>query len=207
MSQEDMAFNGEVHSTTDASSGRSSHHAQVKQSSKFPVSLRLLTPHTHLGQTSHISTLQQPPLLCPACQRQCRRRQELKRHLLSFHLPLWIRCPHSRCLWRGHRLEGLKMHLAQQKCGPIPKRKQYEIYNKDLIVDWILDGESSVEVAARYALGFVEERAWELLMTEEWEDLWGHRGISTTCRGNQGRQCRLPWFRKPRGVRGSLIPR
>jgi hypothetical protein len=64
--------------------------------------------------------------------------------------------------------------LAQQKCGPIPKRKQYEIYDKDLIVDWILDGISSVEVAARYALGFVEERALELLMTEEWEDLWGH---------------------------------
>ncbi|KAI0251269.1 hypothetical protein BJV78DRAFT_1212122 [Lactifluus subvellereus] len=151
MLQEDMSFDEKVHSTAEASSSPSSHHVQ----------------------TSPISTLQQPPLLCPVCKRSCRRRQELKRHLLSFHLPLWIYCPHSRCLWRGHRSEDLKTHLAQQKCGPIPKRKQYEIYDKDLVVGWILDG-TSVEVAARFALGFVEERARELLMTEEWEDLWGH---------------------------------
>jgi hypothetical protein len=66
--------------------------------------------------------------------------------------------------------------LAHHNCGPEPKgsRRQYQIYDIDLVVGWILNDASSVEVAARYALGFVEERARELLMTEVWENLWGY---------------------------------
>jgi hypothetical protein len=65
--------------------------------------------------------------------------------------------------------------LDHQKCGPKPKRGQYEIYVKDLVLDWILEG-TSVERAARYALDFVAERALVLERGEEWRDLWGSRG-------------------------------
>jgi hypothetical protein len=114
------------------------------------------------------------PFVCPVCQRRCGRRQELKRHLFSFHLPFWIFCPYFRCPWRGHRVEDLRTHLDHQQCGPEPNRRQYEIYDSDLVAGWILDGDASVEIAADYALDFVRQRAWELQMTEEWENLWGH---------------------------------
>jgi hypothetical protein len=64
--------------------------------------------------------------------------------------------------------------LHDQKCGPKPERRQYEIYVTGLVLDWILEG-VSVERAARYALDFVAERALELEKVEEWGDLWGTR--------------------------------
>lgn len=43
-----------------------------------------------------------------------------------------------------------------------------------MIIDWIKDG-TSVEIAAEYALDFVSEKACELDLVEEWEDLWGRQ--------------------------------
>jgi hypothetical protein len=111
---------------------------------------------------------------CPKCKIPCRRRQELGRHLLSFHLPLSICCPYSPCSWRGDRTEDLRRHLKKQGCGPLnPKREQYEIYERSAILDWVLNRGEDVERVARYALGVVEERARELKKVEEWSDLWG----------------------------------
>jgi hypothetical protein len=166
-SQEDMPFIWDIQTSAEASSSHNSHQMQVGQFSFMNAFL------TIVPQAFCISNSQQP-LLCPECQRPCGRRQELKRHLLSFHLPFWIFCPYSRCPWRGHRVEGLKTHLCHQKCGPEPNRKQYEIYDSDLVVGWILDNGTSVKVAADCALAFVQGKAWELQMMEEWVNLWGN---------------------------------
>jgi hypothetical protein len=101
--------------------------------------------------------------------------EELRRHILSFHLPCWIYCPYMTCAWRGHREEDFQRHLNNQQCGPEPEREWYEIYVTDLVLDWILEG-VPVERAANYALDFVAERALELGKVEEWRDLWGDRG-------------------------------
>ncbi|KAH9977920.1 hypothetical protein BGW80DRAFT_1249572 [Lactifluus volemus] len=176
-SQEDMPFIWDIQTSAEASSSHNSHQMQA-----FCISNS------------------QQPLLCPECQRPCGRRQELKRHLLSFHLPFWIFCPYSRCPWRGHRVEGLKTHLCHQKCGPEPNRKQYEIYDSDLVVGWILDNGTSVKVAADCALAFVQGKAWELQMMEDFD----HRHLSSTRKGSMVMRCSKTktWSRS---VEGTLI--
>lgn len=119
-------------------------------------------------------TANQSPMLCPECKEQVGyRQQELRRHLLSNHLPCWICCPYPSCSWRGTRKEELKKHLIKDKCGPMPEREQYQIYNTNLILGWILEDDTPVQVAASYALDFVGERARELGKVESWRNLWG----------------------------------
>ncbi|KAI0290491.1 hypothetical protein BC826DRAFT_970425 [Russula brevipes] len=134
--------------------------------------------HDARQQTSSIggATANQPPLLCPGCKEQVGYRpQELNRHILSMHLPCWIFCPYPSCTWRGTRPQELERHLETEKCGPKPEREQYQIYDTKLILGWILEDGTPVEVAARYALDFVGERAIELGKEEAWSDLWGNR--------------------------------
>jgi hypothetical protein len=52
-------------------------------------------------------------------------------------------------------------------------REQYQIYNTNLILGWILEDDTPVQVAASYALDFVRERARELGKVETWSNLWG----------------------------------
>lgn len=133
-------------------------------------------PFAHSTQPFPASS--KPPVFCPRCDQPCVRLQELKRHLLSNHLPHWIHCPHPHCTWRGHRRENLRLHLKAhldwQNCGPKLSPEQYTIYDVDLVLGWILDDNQNVEKAARYALDFVAEKAWELGMVEGWANLWGH---------------------------------
>jgi hypothetical protein len=102
--------------------------------------------------------------------------QELKRHLLSIHLPDCLYCPHPRCKWRGHRKDDLKLHLTTHpnrlKCASKLSPEQYSIYDVDLILSWILDDNEPVEKVARFALNFVFERGLELKRVEEWANLW-----------------------------------
>ncbi|KAI0250314.1 hypothetical protein BJV78DRAFT_589997 [Lactifluus subvellereus] len=114
-----------------------------------------------------------PPVLCPECDRQCGRLQELKRHILSFHLPCWIYCPYGPCAWRGHREEDFKAHWDEHECGPKPPQEQHMIYDKNLVLDLILVRRQPVEAVVRYVLDFVFEKALELGTAEEWADPWG----------------------------------
>ena len=124
-------------------------------------------------------TTKRSPVLCPECKELVGyRQQELKRHLLSIHLPCWICCPYPSCTWRGSRKEELQKHWIKDKCGPRPEqprpeREQCQIYNTDLILGWILEDDTPVQVAASYALEFVEGRARELGKVESWSNLWG----------------------------------
>jgi Zinc finger, C2H2 type len=114
-------------------------------------------------------------MTCPECQAPFRRKQELRRHIASIHLPDSIYCPYPSCSWRGRRREAFLKHLEDQKCGPKPEQGVYEIYVTDLVLDWILEG-TPVETAAVYAVDFVAERAYELGKEEEWQNLWGNGG-------------------------------
>jgi hypothetical protein len=55
----------------------------------------------------------------------------------------------------------------------MPEREQYQIYNTNLILGWILEDDTPAHVAASYALDFVRERARELGKVESWSNLWG----------------------------------
>ncbi|KAI0270782.1 hypothetical protein BGY98DRAFT_1009841 [Russula aff. rugulosa BPL654] len=124
-------------------------------------------------------TANRSPMLCPGCKEHVGYRQrELRRHLLLVHLPCWICCPYPSCTWRGTRKEELRKHWIKDKCGPRPEQprpeqEQYRIYDTDLILGWILEDDTPVQVAASYALGFVGERARELGKVESWSNLWG----------------------------------
>ncbi|KAH9961446.1 hypothetical protein BGW80DRAFT_1358540 [Lactifluus volemus] len=112
---------------------------------------------------------------CPKCEKPCGRRQELGRHLLTFHLPCSVHCPYASCPWRGDRKDDLKKHLKNQGCGPLnPKREQYEIYEKNAILYWILDRGEPVETVEKYVVGVVEERALEVGKVKEWNEPWGY---------------------------------
>jgi hypothetical protein len=55
------------------------------------------------------------------------------------------------------------------------------IYNIDLVLDYIRSG-APVRTVEEYARDFVAERARELGMVEEWEDLCGRRARMGWCR-------------------------
>lgn len=63
--------------------------------------------------------------------------------------------------------------MIKNKCGPIPEWEEYQIYDTSLILGWILEDGTPVQVAASYALDFVRERAMELGKVESWSNLWG----------------------------------
>ena len=146
-----------------------------------------------LRQTLPVSAPKPSSVFCPTCGKPCRRRQELGRHLLSFHLPLSICCPYPPCSWRGDRTEDLQRHLRKQGCGPLnPKREQCEIYERSTILDCILIRGKPVEQVARYALGIVEERARGLGKIKEWSDLWGRQGKILAARRRREEQGSSP---------------
>jgi hypothetical protein len=140
-----------------------------------PSLFTLHASYLNLGQTSPNPTSKPPPVSCPECERKLVRKQELGRHILSTHLPCWIRCPYSRCSWQGSRREEFEKHLKREGCGPKPEREQYEIYDTQLILGLILKDAIPVDVAARYARGLKEERGIELDMTGEWDEPWGRQ--------------------------------
>jgi hypothetical protein len=139
----------------------------------FPTSASTSTPKPTLS-------------VCLVCGKECGRKQEMKRHLLSLHLPNWICCPHSRCPWRGHRIEDLRSHLkTHQKRRVKLSRGQYIIYDKNLVLDLILEDKEPFETVIGYALDFVYERALERNMVREWEDLLGRVADNAGRRSNQ----------------------
>lgn len=161
--------------STTATAVTNMHEAQVRlflSNMGFYPGLSVLT----FTQTPPISAANQRPVFCPECREQVgHRQQNLKRHILSMHLPCWIYCPHPSCTWRGTRKEELNKHVDKEQCGPKPERDQYQIYDTRLILGWILEDDVPLNVAVGYALDFVGERARELGKVEAWRDLWGRQ--------------------------------
>jgi hypothetical protein len=60
--------------------------------------------------------------------------------------------------------------------------EQSPIYDTKLVLGYIFDGSTAIEVAERFALRFVAERAVELGKVEEWNDLCGRRARTGHCR-------------------------
>ncbi|KAI0246465.1 hypothetical protein BJV78DRAFT_1254569, partial [Lactifluus subvellereus] len=112
---------------------------------------------------------------CPKCEKPYRRRQDLRRHIMTIHLPCSIYCPYSRCSWRGNRTDEFRKHLSVRKCSS-KQDKPCRIYDSKMIADWILKDQVPVGVGASYVLVFVGEKARQLRKVEDWEDLWGGKG-------------------------------
>jgi len=56
--------------------------------------------------------------------------------------------------------------------GADPNFGPRHVYETKTILGWIKGG-TPIEIAAAYALGFVSEKAHELGLVDEWENLWG----------------------------------
>ncbi|KAI0250308.1 hypothetical protein BJV78DRAFT_589484 [Lactifluus subvellereus] len=140
-------------------------------------------PSSQEAQTSPTPAAEQPPVLCLKCGKSYLRQQEVERHLMSCHLPDWIGCPYPHCFWRHDRTEEFKKHLLKTHSCNLSdlEKKQYEIYDRDYILQFILDQRQSVDKVAGYALNFVGERARELGKGEWLNDLWGRPGKGARC--------------------------
>jgi len=129
-----------------------------------------LTQNSVVSESSE-STRKPSHLHCPVCGKTFGRLQEAHRHISSVHLPCWLYCPHSPCLWRGHRKEEFKTHLRVHP-GSDPGVSPCPIYDLKLVLNLIKEG-IPFEAAAGHALELVLEKARELGFTEEWSNLWG----------------------------------
>jgi hypothetical protein len=98
--------------------------------------------------------------------------------MVSHHLPYSIFCP--SCYWRGGREEEFTTHSKRYHPGEVLKPSL--IYNTNLVLGYIFDGSTAIDVAERFALRFVAERAVELGKVEEWNDLCGRRAKTGHCR-------------------------
>jgi len=70
-------------------------------------------------------------------------------------------------------VDDLGKHLNKQKCGEKPEKVRYQIYDVELVLDIIKEDPTSISTAARYAVGFVTEKALELGKEEWLKDPWG----------------------------------
>jgi hypothetical protein len=63
-----------------------------------------------------------------------------------------------------------KNHIKEsEKCGAT--EDQFEIYNTDLALHWLINESIPLETVETYTLGFVEERARELGKVDKWGPL------------------------------------
>jgi len=117
-----------------------------------------------------------PPLRCPKCRKDFKRKQELERHIRSY-LPHFLFCPFPRCPWRGNRQVNLTTHWQEKHeyCGLDPMQQKSQIYCPNELVTSVLRGDLTVEKAASIALSVVANKAGELDKRDVWEDNWGRR--------------------------------
>jgi hypothetical protein len=111
------------------------------------------------------------------------RLQDVKRHVLSHHLPYAFFCPIPSCRWRSGREDDYKAHLEKHHPDH-DERQPGQIYDKVLFLQYIFEDHVPVARAEKYALDFVAERARELGKEVEWDDLCGRRRKTSRCRCN-----------------------
>ena len=137
-----------------------------------PILLEVLCSPNLLG-VQHSGLLQ-----CGSrgCDVECRRKQELERHRLT-HLPCWIHCPSLDCPWRGDRSDAFRRHwvVNHNDEGPVPVRKEFEIYNPTHLLQSVKEDVLTLDEAAEYACAMVEEKALKIGKEDIWRDLWGRR--------------------------------
>ena len=132
--------------------------------------------------TLHLSllNLKQRTLVCAACRTSFGRRQELKRHIQSLHLPCWLFCSSPGCQWRGDRMDQFQRHNNNTHNGQNPPAEEQEcwIYNMKMILSLIKDsaGSDAIMTAQCLAVELVKERALEIGKQEWLEDPWGRSG-------------------------------
>ncbi|KAI0249372.1 hypothetical protein BJV78DRAFT_1155849 [Lactifluus subvellereus] len=117
------------------------------------------------------------PCIYTGCEKTYGRPQDLKRHIVNHHLPYSIFC--ASCYWRCGREEELTAHSKNYHPGQVLGLSL--IYDTRLVLGYIFDGSTALDVAERFALRFVAERAVELGTVEVWNDLCGRRARFGHC--------------------------
>jgi len=141
-----------VHSDAGGSSasfGKSLHYVQqqvgwLSSRSAGQYLIHVLCDLTHTSVVSESSESTRKPsrqlVGCAMCDKTFGRLQELQRHISSVHLPCWLHCPHSPCLWRGHRKEEFKTHCSRVHPNSDPEVSPCHIYDVKTVVNQITDG-------------------------------------------------------------------
>lgn len=88
--------------------------------------------------------------------------------------------PH--CHWRCWCENDYQTHLRNVHPGYVLQPGQ--IYDRALILSYILEDGAAFQTAENRALGIISEMAMELGKVEEWQDLCGRQAIEGWCRCN-----------------------
>ena len=102
---------------------------------------------------------------CPYCGKGHRGMKDLERHLRT-NLPHWIRCTIPECFWTCRRPEDLKVHMRRHPNVGMPTLEDYRIYDQQELLDQMVAGTLSNELAAG--------NSW--LMVEGWLEQQGMTG-------------------------------
>ena len=97
---------------------------------------------------------------CPNCKKKFKRRQELKRHVLS-NLPHCIHCPFPRCPWTGNRQYNFMKHIEVHpnfNSGRENERKESQIYDPKKLVESMASGTLAFGKAADIARSMVKTK-------------------------------------------------
>lgn len=137
------------------------------------------TTTTSSPATTTTTTTTRMPWQCLACLATFSRWQERDRHLVS-HLPHWIHCPLPHCPWRGNRLHLFKRHWKShpehhESYGRIPRREQFEIFNRGEFLTRISAGAIPVHAAAFHAVQLVLQKADQLQKPSLSMNVWGYK--------------------------------
>ena len=79
-------------------------------------------------------------------------------------------------MWRGHREDYFKARWDDKQGGPRPPQTRYMIYDPYKFLDRIIIKKQPLEAVVRDAVEFVNQRALEFGMVEEWADPWKSGG-------------------------------
>ena len=111
---------------------------------------------------------------CPVCPKKIRRPQDRNRHLPS-HLPYCICCLFDGCSWRGYRIDMFRSHLHSEHQSTIQLTDEngFNLYDPRPLVDKIIQGALSMEVAKRWAVARIKKMAKVLNKEELSKDPWG----------------------------------
>jgi hypothetical protein len=87
------------------------------------------------------------------------------------HLSRCIYCSQPRCNWTGNRRYALQKHLNDKHQGiPVPEKDAFLIYDAQVLVKQLLNGDITVEQAVREAHESFRSKAAQLGKLGVWRE-------------------------------------
>jgi hypothetical protein len=127
-------------------------------------------------QPNALGPVDTQPRVCPICNKTFARKQERDRHIETF-LPHAFYCPFLGCAWRSNRHNNLQKHWEKRhpNFGRTHEFQHCQIYDRSQLVNLVVCGLLTIELAADRALSEVEMNAPRLGKENVWADWWGRK--------------------------------